>query len=91
MFGLWKRSQGNDAKHLNSDEYERVLKRISELSSELGVCKANLEILRTDLANLRGKFNQRLRGSKHEEEQTTEATKSESDLTKDLYPEIPLG
>lgn len=47
-------------KSLNSDEYDKVLRKLSELNSELEIHKAKLSVIRTDLENLRGRFNQRL-------------------------------
>jgi len=52
---------------VNSTEYENLAKRNVELSTRIGLCETNLELLKTDVANLRGKFNQRLKGLREEE------------------------
>jgi len=60
--GLFNFKNDSSKNHINSHEYEILFKRISELSSDIQACKTNFNILETDISNLRGKFNQRLKG-----------------------------
>ena len=74
---------------INSVEYERLLKRVVEIAADVATLKTNLENTRTDLASLRGKFNQRLRGADN-----TEADKGSGKPTEEekyISDELPLG
>jgi hypothetical protein len=62
------RTNNTSSNVINSDEYDRVLKRISELDANFKLLKVDVDVLRTDVSNLRGKFNQRLKGLKEEEQ-----------------------
>jgi archaellum component FlaC len=53
---------------LNSDEYERVNKRIIELRHEIEELAIKYKILETNYNNLRGNFNRKLNKLKEEEE-----------------------
>ena len=80
-------NNANNKKPINSDEYERLAKRITELVGDIGICKASNEIIRSDLANLRGRFNRQLSGMKGEEEKVEpkeEEKKNESYINDSL-------
>ena len=64
---FWRKNENTSKNPINSDEYERLAKRISDLDSSMRTFKTNIEMFETDLANLRGKFNQRLKGLAPEE------------------------
>jgi len=79
MFGIFKRKNenvANSGQTLTSAEYERCLKRIVEAEAELKTIKKDYEVLETDVANLRGQFNRKLRGLSVEEKKTEENEKS---------------
>ena len=57
---------------INSSEYERLAVRISDIAADVKAVKADHELLKTDIANLRGKFNQRLKGLIVDEEKPKE-------------------
>jgi len=62
---FWKKkneANNTSANAVNSNEYEKLSKRIAELDAEVRICKTSCQMLETDVANLRGKFNQRLKG-----------------------------
>lgn len=59
---FWKNDKNQREKNINSEEYDKVLKRISEINSRVEALDSKLENIKTSLSNLRGKFNQRLRG-----------------------------
>jgi len=61
-------------KQINSDEYEKLTKKIIELNSDVSDLTAKIRILTSDNSNLRGLFNRKLTGLKKEEipEETTE-------------------
>ena len=63
---FWKK------KELKSDEYEILVKKISNLSMQVDELHSKLKTLWTEYDNLRGKFNRKLSGLKKEEEQTEE-------------------
>jgi len=68
FMAFWNKKHENPSPNpLNSEEYERLVKRIIEFNSKVAVLETNMELLKTDVANLRGKFNQRLKGLKEEE------------------------
>ena len=64
---MWFKKDDTNKNYVNSDEYERLAKRITELASEVGICKAASKLLQTDVDNLRGKFNRKLKGLEQEE------------------------
>ena len=72
---FWNKSKNEQALHLNSNEYEQMYKKYVELSGELGICKTNIENIKTSIALLRGQFNAKLKPLKEaevEEEKKTE-------------------
>lgn len=76
----WKKNDNTSKNPVNSEEYERLAKRITELVAELGLLKANYKIIETDVDNLRGNFNRKLKGLVKEEEKVApkEEEKSET-------------
>ena len=79
-----KRADDTDKKIINSDEYDRVLKRISELNTDITALKGNYEILKSDISNLRGRFNQKLKG--------LQADEVKPETEKDINdPFVPFG
>jgi flagellar biosynthesis chaperone FliJ len=54
-------------KKINSDEYEKLAKKITEMSEEISTVSNNLKILETNYNDLRGKFNRKLAGIKQSE------------------------
>jgi molecular chaperone GrpE (heat shock protein) len=67
---------------INSDEYEKITKRIIEIHGDYTQLKAEINSLRTDLENLRGIFNRKLSGIRKQESQ---------DLNEDNPIILPYG
>lgn len=59
---FWKKTQ------VNSQEYEYLHKRITELQNLVQELSAKVASVTSDAANLRGQFNRKLSGIKKEEE-----------------------
>lgn len=74
MFNFFK----NGKNPINSNEYEQLCKRIVEISAKQEILDSKVEVLRTDTANLRGRFNQRLKGFAKEEEETKDINTGEN-------------
>ncbi len=72
MFGI--------KKSLNSEEYEKIIKKVLSLESEIGQTKARLEALNTSYNDLRGKFNRKLNILQEQQESDLEEPKSVSNL-----------
>lgn len=65
---------------MNSDEYEKLTKKITDLTSDFQKLEARTNGIVTDIANLRGRFNQKLSRIKKEElEDTDEETKDKEE------------
>lgn len=58
---FWKKTQ------VNSDEYEKLSKKIIDLSSDVQELTAKIRTITSDVSNLRGLFNRKLIGLKKEE------------------------
>lgn len=69
---FWSKHENSNKNDINSAEYDRCLKRISELNARIDVLNAEIEILKTGLANLRGQFNRKLSGIRIEEQKQEE-------------------
>jgi len=63
IMGIFSRST-----KLNSDEYERLTKKLTELSAELQDLKSRCEAITTNCNSLRGLVNRRLSGSGSDDE-----------------------
>lgn len=61
---FWKKSNETP---LNSSEYEKISKRLTEFAGTIEEIKNNFKILETNYNNLRGNFNRKLSGLKEEE------------------------
>jgi prefoldin subunit 5 len=57
-----------DKNIVNSKEYEKLFVRIVELDSKIETLSTKFKLLETDVSNLRGNFNQRLKAIKEREE-----------------------
>lgn len=63
---FWNKSQ------LNSNEYEEITKKIIQLSGKYEDLLHKVNVIVTDIANLRGRFNQKLSKIKKEDLETDE-------------------
>lgn len=73
---FWKKpneTQVSSPNPIHSAEYEDLVKRISAGAGKIATIEITLEAIKTDLANLRGKFSARLKGLKSEEEEQKKA------------------
>ena len=61
---FWRR---NEKKYLNSEEYESISKKVTQLSSTIEELSTKFKVLETNYNDLRGKFNRKLSGIKKEE------------------------
>ena len=68
---FWNKKKNAEQTNLNSAEYEKLLKKSVEVTAKLEELQIKLEVLRTDLQDMRGKFNRKLRGIRLEEEEET--------------------
>lgn len=69
MLFFKKRNENTSQNLTNSDEYGKVLRRFAEISTDVELCKTQIKVLQTDVDNLRGKFNRKLKGLEKEEEE----------------------
>lgn len=65
-------------KNLNSDEYEKLQKKIIDLDAKIEKANVDLKILQTNYDNLRGNFNRKLSGIKKEEAELTQKEETQS-------------
>jgi len=73
----------NPSKNLmDSDTYDKLLKRISERDSEVATLKSKVEVLQQDVTSLRGKMSTKLRDLQKEYNLTEE----ESSLSDGYLP-----
>lgn len=61
---FWRK---NERKYLNSEEYESISKKVTQLSSTIEELSVKFKVLETNYNDLRGKFNRKLSGIKKEE------------------------
>lgn len=65
---FWRKKTDNlGEKSLNSLEYEKCVRRMVEWDAKLESLSHKLDLLKTDVDNLRGRFNQRLKNFREEE------------------------
>ena len=87
---MWfKRNITNENTNKNSIDsvaYDELVKRLSNAVGRIGVLEVTLEAIKTDIANLRGKFSARLKGIKEEELKKEEETEK---INNDTY--LPFG
>jgi hypothetical protein len=75
---------------INSDEYERLVKRIIDVDARMRLRDAEYKLLETDVANLRGKFNQKLKGIKETDAKDEMQQKKETEtINNSEY--VPFG
>lgn len=68
---FWKNKNDNTSKNVvSSAEYERLVRKLIDANAEIEVLKASLKVLQTDVDNLRGNFNRKLKGIEKEEKET---------------------
>jgi len=90
MFNFFRKNENSGTKIANSDEYERLSKKLIDLSAAVAALAGKYEILETNLANLRGKFNQRLRG--REDQSTDQPTGDEIKVSEEFINNLkPIG
>lgn len=78
---FWKKNED-----LNSDEYEKLTKRIIELSAKFEELENKFKILGTNYDNLRGNFNRKLSGIKKED--PSEADEETKTINKPILLDI---
>ena len=78
--GWWKKNNDASKNSLSSDEYERLVKKFSDYDARIRILDTQLEIFKTNLDDLRGKFNRKLKGLQAEEpkEEPKEEKKTET-------------
>lgn len=86
---MWPFRKSNEQK-LNSDEYEKISKRITEFSAKLEELENKFKILTTNYDNLRGNFNRKLSGIKGEEkvepkEEETEQNEASKSINNPMF------
>lgn len=87
---FWKKKNETNntrEKAFRSDEYEFCLKRIAELNTKVESIEAKYKALQTDVDNLRGNFNRKLKGIKEEEKK--EEIQEPQNINTDFY--VPYG
>jgi len=87
---FWKKENETDSgnkKCINSDEYEKLIRRISEEAARISHLENDFKILSTNVDNLRGNFNRKLSGIAKNEEQTKQQ-ETESFINSN---EVPFG
>lgn len=78
-FFFKRKNENTDKNAISSGEYERLVRKLIDGNTEIELLKASIKILQTDLDNLRGNFNRKLKGMKEEE------VKEEKQETKNIY------
>ena len=76
---FWKKNEtdSGNKKYINSDEYEKLIRRISEEAARISHLENDFKILSTNVDNLRGNFNRKLSGiAKNEEQAKTQETET---------------
>jgi DNA anti-recombination protein RmuC len=56
-----KKTEDLGKKDINTDEYVKCLKRMAEIDSRVESLFNKFNLLQTDMENLRGRFNQKLK------------------------------
>jgi len=76
---IWRKNES-----VNSIEYEKLSKRITELVAEVETIRTKFKILETNYDNLRGNFNRKLSGIK-KEEKAEEDIETENNLKPSVF------
>jgi cell division protein FtsB len=79
---MWFKSIKNES--LNSAEYEKLSKRITELVTEIETLRTKFKILETNYDNLRGNFNRKLAGIK-KDEKAEEIVETENNIKPSIF------
>jgi hypothetical protein len=61
-FWRHKKYDNTDKNAVNSAEYERIVRKLIDANAEIETLKASIKLLQTDVDNLRGNFNRKLKG-----------------------------
>jgi hypothetical protein len=64
-----KKNDNTSQNDVDTDGYARIFRRLTEISSDVEQCRAQVKILQTDVDNLRGNFNRKLKGIEQTEKQ----------------------
>jgi len=75
-FNNGKKLETPNKEIINSREYDNLFKRFSEVYAELSLLKTDVKNFGTELDNLRGKFNRKLKGLEQEEKKVEEEQKT---------------
>lgn len=79
---------------MNSDEYDKILKKLSELENKTEVLHGKFKALETNYDLLRGQFNRKLAGLRKEESTGADSNQlqgGESVPAQDLNSPVPIG
>ena len=87
MWGFRKNNDNSNKNFIHSEEYEKIVKRIIEVYSKNEILENKFKLLETDVANLHGNFNNRLKAIKEREK--PEEEKATETFNKDDY--VPFG
>lgn len=79
---FWKKHDNTNQNASIPLEYDRLLRRLSDVSAEIELLKTTVKVMQTDLDNLRGNFNRKLKGLE-KEEKTEENPKPQNIYTSD--------
>ena len=69
---------------INSIEYEKISKRVTEMLTEIETLRTKFKILETNYDNLRGQFNRKLSGIK-KDEKVEEEIETENNLKPNIF------
>lgn len=82
-------------KNMNSEEYDKILKKLSELENKTEVLNGKFKALETNYDLLRGQFNRKLAGLRKEDmapgSSDGAGVPPASDEAKDLNSPVPFG
>lgn len=79
-------SNDSSKKSMDSQEYDRLVKRISDGDAKIRILETDIQMLRTDIANLRGKFNAKLKGIKEQELLEEKKVEIENNINDQFIP-----
>jgi hypothetical protein len=88
-------ANNNGAQIINSVEYESISKKLVEFFTKIELLEAEYRILKSDMENLRGRFNQRLKGfikddlaeiKREREAEKAEKAEKEKNINEDYIP-----
>lgn len=81
-----KKDESSNKNAFGTAEYDGILKRLSELRAEINNLSSDVKTLQTDLDNLRGNFNRKLRGIKEEEQKAEKKEEEQKDINGGYIP-----